>query len=228
MSEKIKFPEYDEDVNYKRLVIEYEKKYCAHDYLKYTPEQLWGDSVATNKTFYLIHNQNMKASLKLKSLTTELAAFQKINSKNNEDFPWAFVTINWDDNNVTVAQMKKASATIFGKPWVGNGSLMVLEKHRKDEGIHHHTHLLLKFTEKKNPSRVIDEIFMSAGVRAICREKNWVDYLGPQKPKKGHRPYQVYYDYVHGNKCEEKMPYVEKDRSWREENNIEHIYEKCV
>jgi len=234
MSQSIIVPAYEKGVNYFKLFMESEEVLHKYEYQTHTIEEVWsqhrsiGDKPVDHYFYYTMYSHNLRVREKQKgrSFKTDSQIVANLNKTDSSDFAWAFVTVNWDDNNVTVAKMLKASKSIFEKPWVASGSLMVLEKHRKDEGIHHHTHYLIKFDEKKEPSRVIDETWKSAGVKSICREKNWVDYIGPQKAKKGFRPYQTYYNYIHGQKTEEKMPYVEKDRTWREENNIEHIYIK--
>ena len=154
-----------------------------------------------------------------------------LNQDTSDEIIWAFVTLGFDDHKITPLSMLTVSKQVFEKPFVAAGSSMVLERHRRDKEtgetrIHHHAHILIHFTEKISPSRVIDEIFKTKGIKLVMRDKNSIDYVGPQKPKKHHSAYQVYHNYVRGVKCSEKMPYVEMDGVWRSEHGIPDLFEK--
>jgi hypothetical protein len=71
---------------------------------------------------------------------------------------------------------------------------------------------------------MITKIFGAKGMSEYCKEKNFIDYLGPQKPKVPHASLETYGRYILGDKKEEKLLFVEKDREWREKYNLNHLY----
>lgn len=240
-AKKIKFPEYENGVDYFKLFCDSEDDIRGYDYKIATVYQVWVPMLEgpyakkiDDTFFYKMYCANLffKSKQGNHSLKNDLVLFKNLNKPVQDDgIIWAFVTLGFDDHKITPASMLRVSKLVFEKPWVADGSAMVLERHRRDKEtgelrIHHHTHILIHFNEKKNPSRVIDETFKTLGMKYIMRDKNGVDYLGPQKPKKAYQTYQTYYNYVRGIKCSEKMPYVEMDGHWRNEHGIPHLFEK--
>jgi len=137
---------------------------------------------------------------------------------------YAFITVGWNEQTVTPKSMLTASQNILNLKYFST-AIMVLEKYREN-GIHHHTHFLVEFTEKYHVSKLLGWIFQTKGVKAICLKQNFIDYLGPQNGKKPYQTYQVYLDYINGKKKEAKLKYVELDKIFRAENNIKDIYIK--
>jgi len=221
---KIIFPPYEAGINYFKLVCDYENKYNSHEYDRYPPEIVWASSgkPIDDKFFHWLHCNNLYKYSKVRNLKDQIELFDNLNKKNTEDFLWAFITVGWNEQTVTPKLMLQASLKIQKLKYF-NYCDFVLEKHREN-GVHHHTHFLVKFNEKFPPSKIIGWIFTTDGVKKICREANFIDYLGPQKPKKHFEPYEVYFDYVRGRKKAAKLPYVESDRVWRGENKIEDLY----
>lgn len=225
---------YESQINWFKLFLETEEKLYKYEYEKYPPDILWmshkkqSSREDDDKFYYLLYCRNLIKMRKGKThnVAEHLRVMDKLNSSVSvEDFPWAFITLNFDDSSSpTIKQIVTAATKVLEKSYFIN-VLMVIEKHRQD-GIHLHAHLLIKFDKLISPTRVIDGVFALKAVQAVCREKNFIDYLGPQKKGKYHAPYSVYYDYVRGIKKPEKMPFVEQDRKWRDENNIPHLYEK--
>jgi len=140
---------------------------------------------------------------------------------------WFFLTLNWDDKVITIDEMLKMShrASSISADQQIESVEYVLEKHRHS-GIHHHTHMLFTMKSKVSPSKIIGWIYNLAGFSKICGKEEFIDYLGPQKKKKGHAAFRVYWNYIRGNKCEKKLQYVELDRKWRDSNNIQDLYLK--
>lgn len=223
---------YEKGVNYFKKFIESEESLRKHEYQLYPVDKVWmenkRDKPDDHNLYYLLYCRNLIAmrTNRNKTIKDDLLMMDKLNSNRPvEDFYWAFITLNFDDsNNPSIKQILTAVSKTLEKPFFIN-VIAVVERHRQD-GIHLHSHFLVKFPKKISPTRVIDGIYALRSVQAVLREKNFIDYLGPQKPDKYHAPYQVYYDYIHGIKKDEKMPFVEQDRKWREENNIQHLYEK--
>lgn len=138
------------------------------------------------------------------------------------DENWAFITIGWNEQTVTPRSMLDVSKRVAELKYFSECKF-VLEKHREN-GIHHHTHFLVRFNEKYFKSKLIGWMYQVRGLRAICLGKNFIDIKGPLDKKKPYQSYELYNDYVSGIKTEEKNKYIEKDRIWRQQNNIEDIY----
>lgn len=139
-----------------------------------------------------------------------------IDEKTSDPDKWFFITIGWLDT-ITLNEMKQCSKKIFDlKQW--DKVFAVNEKHREN-GIHYHTHFLIHTREPK--SKLFQYIKQVAGIRYLIA--NYQDKYPSAidvKSKSDGGSYQVYHNYVHGIKKAAKMPYVEKDRLWRSENNF--------
>lgn len=142
---------------------------------------------------------------------------KKIDEKTSDPDKWYFVTLGWLDT-ITLCEMKSISKKIFDlSQW--EKVYAVNEKHREN-GIHYHTHFLIHTREPK--SKLFQYIKQVKGIRYLIA--NYQDKYPSSidvKDKSHGVPYQVYFNYVHGIKKTAKMPYVEKDRLWRNENNFQ-------
>lgn len=136
---------------------------------------------------------------------------------------WAFITVGWNEQTITPEIMKSKSKEILEMKYFKEGSMCVLEKHRAN-GLHHHTHFLVRFTEKVFKTKIIQYIFQK--IKRHCLEKHFIDVLGPLNKKKFHASYSTYEEYVRGIKQDNKLKFIEMDRKWRDENKISHIYIK--
>lgn len=221
---KVNYPPFEPGANYFKLLCDYENKYNSHEYEHNPPEVVWGvhGYPCDHLMFYKLHCNNLWKHSKVRLLKDQMDMFENLNKKNNDDFLWAFITVGWNEQTVTPKKMLSASLKIQKLKYFSSCEF-VLEKYREN-GVHHHTHFLVKFNEKFPPSKVIGWIFTTSGVKDICRESNFIDYLGPQKPKKHYEPFEVYYQYIRGNKKAAKLPYVESDKVWRSENDLEDLY----
>lgn len=163
-------------------------------------------------------------------------AVEKLNSVLPDEKIWAFITVGFDDEKIasgTADHIKKLAQICYTVSHLvyEQGSIQsveyVIEKHRIT-GIHHHAHFLFTFNKKVPPSTMINKIFAARGVAEYVRQKNFIDYIGPQKynKEKPHAPFETYCKYIHGDKREEKLSFVGMDRGWREKNKLQHIY--CV
>jgi hypothetical protein len=220
-------PPYEKGLNYFKLFIDYENKFNLGDYQNgISPVELWGhakERTNDDMFYYKLHCHNLVKSLRIRDLKSELDDFKKLNSVvGQSDFLWAFITIGWNEQAVTPKKMLAASLKISKLKYF-NYCDFVLEKHRNN-GIHHHTHFLVKFTEKFPPSKIIGWIYKSSGIAEICSDQNFIDYIGPQKAKKGFQSWDVYYEYVRGNKKADKLSFVHLDSLWREKEGLSHLY----
>lgn len=159
---------------------------------------------------------------------------KKVNVVPDAEPIWAFITVGFDDEKImenepkflkSVAKLAYCISHLTYEKGAIASVTYVIEKHRLT-GIHHHIHFLFTFYTKVPPSTMINKIFSASGLKEYCTRKNFIDYIGPQKPNKErpHAPYSVYLDYVNGNKKEEKQKFVQLDRAWREKNGLCHLY----
>lgn len=143
-------------------------------------------------------------------------------SSSSTDELWAFITVGFNEQTITDKKMKDVSARISELKYF-KSCYYVLEKHREN-GIHHHTHFLVDLYEPQYKSKLVDWIYQTRGVRDVCLHKNFIDVKGPKfcKHLADYQSYGLYYKYIHGEKKEGKMKYVELDREWRKLNNLDH------
>jgi len=181
----------------------------------------------------IIKKNNRRKKMDMKQMNTMVT---KLNSETVDETIFCFITLGFDDEKIAcgvyedhLKRLQRLCYTVSHLVFE-RGSIRkveyVLEKHRAT-GIHHHAHFLFTFNSKVPPSTMINKIYAAKGVSEYVRDKNFVDYIGPQKPKGAPcGNFLVYFNYIHGNKREEKLSFVGKDREWRDKNNISHIY--CV
>jgi len=173
---------------------------------------------------YLLYH-DIREQKKLDFISQELEDLEKkivqsITEKQSDEELWAFITIGFNEQTVTNKQMKYVSENVSRLPYFKTCQY-VLEKHREN-GIHHHTHFLVTFHKKEFKSKLIDWIYQTKGIKTICQGKNFIDILGPLNKKKQYQTIELYQEYIKGNKKASKLPYVELDRIWRHENNLDH------
>lgn len=139
---------------------------------------------------------------------------------------WCFITIGFNEQTITIPKMIKISEKVSELKYFTECEY-VLEKHREN-GIHHHTHFLVKLDKKYHRSKLVGWIYQLKGLKDICLVKNHIDIKSPLFPSidKPCPPFQVCYNYIRGIKREEKIPFVEMDDTWRNENKIEKLYKK--
>lgn len=148
----------------------------------------------------------------------------KAMSTGNAEDNWAFITIGFNEQTVTVDKMVKVSDAVAHFRGFSNCDY-VLEKHREN-GIHHHTHFLVKLNQKWSPSKLAQDLFKIRGIRDIVLKKEFIDIKAPWNKKSICQPFDTYYGYVRGIKKSDKLQYVEKDEKWRNEHKIDHLF--CV
>lgn len=227
------FPPFDEKVDYPELNRHFERKYGIEtltsvirdsdriDEIHRHERLMWVDR--NPRSHYLDWCCNLRRLRRMEELSTQIQLFNSLNAREANLADFAFITIGWNEQVITPDKMLKLSLKIFGLKYFSFVN-MVLEKHRAN-GIHHHTHLLVKFVNKEPPSKIVGWIFQSKDIQKFVLAKNFIDYKGVGK-KEPCASFDTYHNYVRGIKQEEKIPYVKLDRIWREENHIKHLYER--
>lgn len=132
---------------------------------------------------------------------------------------WYFVTVGYDDENITVDKMRSLSKKLSEKDCFRE-IRYVNEKFRRGENgeiyIHHHIHLLFESDLPK--SKIIDRVFET--VNKSVKSKNFVDVKGyKDKDLKG-RTYESCLKYISGDKISSKKECLDLDKIWRSENNL--------
>lgn len=126
---------------------------------------------------------------------------------------WAFVTVGFNDSIVTDVNETGVFNTVVAKVISTTGFMdvkFVCEKHRVN-GIHRHIHFLIRTELRK--SKIIQYIHQKT------KQYTYGIQCVDVKTYKDGR-LEVYENYIKGEKKEEKMSCVEKDRIWRREKQI--------
>lgn len=183
-------------------------------------------------TVRLLRTRNQRKKIDTKEM--DKLVFKLNNPDTTQEVLYAFVTVGFDDEKIAINPDKflrglpSICYKIANKNYESNNIRSceyVIERHRIS-GIHHHVHFLFTFHNKIAPSKIVDKIWEVAGIQDWVGSKNFVDYLGPQKPNKPFASYEYYYGYVRGDKREEKLPCVALDVAWRNQNKLPHLGSK--
>lgn len=124
-----------------------------------------------------------------------------------------FVTIGFNHQTWNIKSCVDIIEKIMSYEWITKGRA-VFELHRSN-GQHPHAHFLIDTVEPK--SKILEKIWRAKGIKKIVLKKSFIDY----KIKN-----QNHDNYIRGIKADEKMPYVQMDEKWRDENNIPQYFEK--
>jgi len=150
---------------------------------------------------------------------------EALKSKNADKKFYCFLTINYDDTtSIDIKKMHKIAEQICKQKNVQH-AIYVHEKHRQNESIHHHTHFLITTEKYVGAGDMIDPIFKIASVKQYVGQRNFIDCIVAHSKKNSAHAYEDYVKYISGDKKEEKMPCITKDRAWRIETGYEHQYE---
>lgn len=196
---------------------EYNKTYWEVMYLVYYPGTVWRNLLAFR--FRYVDEQSLKKQNEVSDMFSRLIAEESTITDNSN---WAFVTVGFNEQTITVPQMLAVSANISKFKHFISGKY-VLEKFRTN-GIHHHTHFLVDLACKYTPSKLAQDLFKIKGLSKICMGATFIDVKMLTNKRNKAQPRSVYENYVEGIKQESKMNCVYKDREWRKQNNIQDIY----
>jgi len=138
---------------------------------------------------------------------------------------YCFLTINYDDTtSVNIKIMHQIAEQICKQKNVQH-AIYVHEKHRREECIHHHTHFLITTEKYIGAGDMIDPIFKISAVKRYVGSRNFIDCIVAHSKKNKAHDYADYVKYVSGDKKQEKMSCIIRDRAWRIETGYEHQYE---
>lgn len=123
----------------------------------------------------------------------------------------SFVTIGFNHQEFTVKKAFEFIQSVLNLSVVLDGSFAVLEYHRQN-GEHPHVHFKMYYSGQTYKSVLIQAIYRAKHAKKLILNKNFIDIKEFIET--------VHDNYLDGNKQENKMPFVEKDKSWRSKNNI--------
>lgn len=139
-------------------------------------------------------------------------ALIQVNNPTIEKPDW-FITIGFNHQTWDVPKCKDVILKVLQLPFIKSCEA-VFELHREN-GLHPHCHFYVETHSKIPKSKILEKIWASAGIKKVVLAKNFIDIKVAQP---------VHLGYIKGNKQDKKLPYVEQDKKWREENNIPHLY----
>jgi hypothetical protein len=125
---------------------------------------------------------------------------------------WMFITIGFNDEVVSPFHMKRVQAQM--ERFNGFSDIKYVHEKFRLSGIHHHTHYLVKTDLAK--STVLQKIWQFARIKEVVVGKQFIDI----KTHKDGSNYENYLKYISGEKKPDKLPLVEQDKKWRQENNL--------
>lgn len=131
------------------------------------------------------------------------------------------VTVGFIKSNEDYDQMKKFVTRILQSSWAQEGSA-VLEFHGED-GYRPHAHFALEVKKTKTyqcPSNVGDAIWK------ILQGNNFKGMVGGREHLEYKYAHENSFEYIKGNKTDEKKGLVAQDRVFRDIHNIPHIFNK--
>jgi len=123
-----------------------------------------------------------------------------------------FMTIGFDDSKITISGIKDSLSKLKELKDIDLGEYVV-EKFRKDDNgkiyIHHHIHCIM-YTDKPK-SKVIQFVYQK--LKKYVVSSNFIDL-------KREQPLENYLKYISGDKRDEKLECIERDKEWRQLNNL--------
>lgn len=151
----------------------------------------------------LLHQRETQAIL-----TNVLAEIDK-DVKN--DF---FITIGFNHQTWSISSCVKVIQTILEFDWILT-CRAVFELHREN-GEHPHVHLYI-VSKIKHRSKILEKLWATKGIKKVVLRKSFIDC---KKAELYHRKYIIL------DKTECKLPLIEKDKIWRENNSIPEFFVK--
>lgn len=226
-SDQEEFEEYNPDKNYKLMHLNWlgERKSFAPRWFERTDQfptyikklesmylganAIWKDNLTA---YYNLRDDYNIVFGKKKTATDEVhKMFGGRPTKNK----W-FITFNWDDKNFNKKLILKSLEALIKKKWVIS-FVGVFEYYGMD-GNHPHLHTVIEFPSTKEfdeKYKINRKLFDQQISDTLAH--NFIQTL---RYRKNHTAYTL------GVKCEAKQENLLKDKDWREENGLHHVYRK--
>lgn len=200
----------DRDVDWHRNFF----KSMYFDNPKYTPQYI---HESLHKNWFLVH--------KYEQFKKEL-----LNKNNQKDdgLYYLWLTFNFSPT-ISVARMVSEIDLIKNHRMFDKCKLTYCYEYYTENGFHPHCHMLVEL----NRTGTLPGATVNQNVMKVTSRKGIlaIDYKmkDATKYEKRAQPRSHYHAYLSGNKIEDKQKSVEKDKVWRNENNLEPVYvHECV
>lgn len=130
-----------------------------------------------------------------------------------------FVTIGFNHQEFTCIKAFELIQSILNSDKVLDGSFAVLENYRAN-GEHPHVHMKIYASGQTYKSILIQTMIRAKHSKKLILAKNFIDV----------KAFESYHDsYLDGDKTDDKLSYVDKDRQWRLKNKIpDKIYKNTT
>lgn len=123
-----------------------------------------------------------------------------------------FVTIGFNHQEFTCIKAFEYIQSALNSTKILDGSFAVLENYRSN-GEHPHVHMKLYVSGSIPKSVLIQTLFRCKHSKKLILSKNFIDV----------KVFESYHDsYLDGDKQDDKLQLVDKDRDWRDKNKIPH------
>lgn len=170
----------------------------------------YSQPAATQEVAEMFYNADKKWLLDKQKISKSIDKRLQL-LESTPDGRW-FVTIGFNHQTWNIQKCTKCIEKILGMDWIikakANFELF------RENGEHPHCHFLLETKEPK--SRILDKLFRPKYVKDIVLARSFIDV----------KEAQPFHDkYINLDKQTLKQEYVEKDKEWRNKNNIPD-YEK--
>lgn len=145
--------------------------------------------------------------------------------KSDDGLPYMWLTINFAPD-VTVHDARLHASSIFGLKIFARSKISYCFEYNTEKGHHIHIHALIELnhTGRVSFSALKDDILKAKnrqGKMNIFLKMSWAKKYVDRCDSRAY-----YHAYLNGHKTEEKLQYVELDKLWRKENNLEDFYIK--
>lgn len=126
-----------------------------------------------------------------------------------------FITLGFNHQTWDVQKCSEIINKVLSLPFIKDAEA-VFELYRQN-GEHPHCHFYIETINKIPKSKILEKIWAVAGIKKVILNKNFIDIKIAQP---------IHKKYVKGEKRDEKLEYVEKDKVWRKENNIPDLFRR--
>lgn len=126
-----------------------------------------------------------------------------------------FITVGFNHQEWTITQCVYVIKNILQNKIFKSGTAR-FELFREN-GEHPHCHFLVTLVDKLPNSKIVEKIYATKGIKKVVLKKSFIDV---KECNSSHE------NYIQGNKCPAKMPYVERDKLWRLQNQIPEFFER--
>lgn len=139
--------------------------------------------------------------------------------RDNDGLNYLFITLNYA-SDLPISQVSDETNRIINLPIFSNCKITYCFEYYTDNGCHPHVHMLveLKRTGTLSMSVILDKIYQKKTLKPILKvdiKMSWAAQINKRAQKRA-----VCLAYVTGQKIDGKQENVEKDKQWRQINNI--------